>query len=208
MTHSLHRRGDKQNLCQDYVMLVMPGMNRMKLEPIRERMKKIWDILFGYEAKLANFGTLRGSGRHRKTIDELKEGSLMIIHAVFKDKASLKAFLKEIKDEDYGISVSVSGLYDDVKETCSELGLSPHTVQYSFGISGKTDKLTAENVLEVSTMCGHAMVSPNLIAHLVDKIEKGKMTHREAAQELAAMCVCGLFNPYRAEGLLKRMTQN
>ena len=208
MTHSLHRRGNKQNLCEDYVMLVMPGMNRMKLEPVRERMQKIWDVISGYEAELANFGTLRGSGRHRKTIDELKKGPLSMIHAVFKDKASLKACLKELKEKDYWISVSVSGLYDDVKEASSEVDLSPHTVQYSFGISGKTEKLPEDDVLEVSTMCGHAMVSPNLIAHLIGKIDKGKKTHMEAAEKLTAMCVCGLFNPYRAENLLKKMTQN
>ena len=208
MTHSLHRKGDSQNLCDDYVMLVMPGMNRMKLEPIRERMKKIWDILSGYEAKLANFGTLRGFGRHKKTIDEFKNGPLTMIHAVFKERESLKACLKEIKEKDFGISVSVSGLYEDFKDSCSEIGLSPHTVQYSFGISGKTDKLPEDDVLEVSTMCGHAMVSPNLIAHLIGKIDKGKMTHMEAAEELTAMCVCGLFNPHRAEKLLMQMTQN
>lgn len=189
-------------------MLVMPGMKRMKLEPVRERMKKIWDIVSGYEAELANFGTLRGSGRHRKTIDELKTGPLMIIHAVFKDQGSLKACLREIKEKDFGISVSVSGLYDEVKEACSEIGLSPHTVQTSFGISGNFDKLPDDGILEVSTMCGHAMVSSNLIAHLIEKIDKGKMTHGDAAEELAAMCVCGLFNPHRAENLLKKMTQN
>ena len=208
MTHSLHRKGNRQNLCDDYVMLVMPGMNRAKLEPIKERMKKIWDILSGYEAELANFGTLRGSGRHKKTIDELKNGPLMMIHAVFKEKESLEACLKEIKEKDFGISVSVSGLYEDVKKACSEIGHSPHTVQYSFGISGNTDKLPKDDVLEVSTMCGHAMVSPNLIAHLIGKIDKGKMTQMEAAEELTAMCVCGLFNPNRAEKLLKQMTQN
>ena len=188
-------------------MLVMPGMNRMKLEPVRERMRAIWDVLSGYEAELANFGTLRGSGRHRKTIDELKTGPLMMIHAVFKDRETLQSCLNEIKEKDFGISVSVSGLYEDVKASCSEMGLSPHTVQYSFGISGKTDKLPEDNVLDISTMCGHAMVSPHLISHLIGKIDKGKMTHAEAAEELTAMCVCGLFNPYRAENLLKKMTQ-
>jgi len=44
MTHSLHRKGDKDNLCNDYVMLIMPGMNRMKLETVQENMKGIWDI--------------------------------------------------------------------------------------------------------------------------------------------------------------------
>lgn len=207
MTHSLHRKGDKDNLCEDYVMLIMPGMDRMKLESVQENMKAIWNILSRYEAELANFGTLRGGRRPRKTIDDFKKKPLMIIHAVFKERETLQACLNEIKEKDFGISVSVSGLYEDVKKICSDIGLSPHTVQVSFGISGKTEKLPEENVLEISTMCGHAMVSPNLISHLIKRIDKGKMTHGEAAEELTAMCDCGIFNPYRAENLLKKMTQ-
>ena len=100
MTHSLHRKGDKDNLCNDYVMLIMPGMNRMKLESVQENMKGIWDILSRYEAELVNFGTLRGGGRHRKTIDEFKKTPLMIIHAVFIERETLQACLNEIKEKD------------------------------------------------------------------------------------------------------------
>ena len=206
MTHSLHRKGNKDNLCDDYVMLIMPGVTRMKLPAVQKSMKEIWEILSRYETALVNFGTLRGGGRHKKTIEEFKNNPLMIVHAVFKEREALKACLKEIKEKDFGVSVSVSGLYEEVKKTCSEIGLSPHTVQVSLGISGKTDKLPENDVLEISTMCGHAMVSPNLIVHLIERINKGRMTHGEAARELTAMCDCGIFNPHRAENLLRKMT--
>jgi hypothetical protein len=49
------------------------------------------------------------------------------------------------------------------------------------------------------------MVSPHLIAHLLKKIERGKMTHGEAAMELSRQCECGIFNPHRAEKLLRKM---
>jgi len=55
-------------------------------------------------------------------------------------------------------------------------------------------------------MCGHAMVSPNLITHLLTEIDEGKIAYEEAAKELSRMCDCGIFNPYRAEKLLRKMT--
>lgn len=54
-------------------------------------------------------------------------------------------------------------------------------------------------------MCGRAMVSPNLLSHLIKKIDKGKKTHAEAALELSRQCECGIFNPSRAERLLREM---
>jgi len=93
-----------------------------------------------------------------------------------------------------------------VERLCAEVGLSPHTVEHSLGIHGNTERLPDENVLEITTMCGHAMVSANLVTHLVAEIDEGKTTHEEAANELSRMCDCGIFNPYRAEKLLRKMT--
>jgi hypothetical protein len=93
-----------------------------------------------------------------------------------------------------------------VGQICSEIGLAPHTVEHSLGVHGKTEKLPDENALEITTMCGHAMVSPNLVLDLVKQIDEGKVTHEKAAIELSRMCDCGIFNPYRAEKLLRKMT--
>ncbi|MBW1942538.1 MAG: hypothetical protein JRJ51_06865 [Deltaproteobacteria bacterium] len=205
MTHSLHRKGDAENLCDDYVMLIMTPRDQMKDPAVKSGMRQVWDILSGFEAELTNFGAIRGGGRHKKTMEEFKEEDKFIVHAVFKEKDALKSCLAEMKEKDIGLSVSVSGIHEEVKEVCSETGLTPHTVQYSLGILGNRDKLPEENVLNVSTMCGHAMVSPNLISHLIGKIGKGKMTHGEAAMELSRQCECGIFNPHRAERLLREM---
>jgi hypothetical protein len=168
-------------------------------------MRQVWDVLKGYETSLTNFGAIRGGGRHEKTMDEFKGEDRFIVHAVFRGRTALKSCLAEMKEKGIGLSVSVSGLYDEVKAACSEAGLTPHTVQYSLGILGRNDRLPGGDVLEVSTMCGHAMVSPSLISHLMGKIEKGKMTHGEAAMELSRQCECGIFNPHRAERLLRKM---
>jgi hypothetical protein len=88
--------------------------------------------------------------------------------------------------------VSVSGHFDEVKGACQEIGLVPHTVQYSLGIAGKRELLPDENVLEITTMCGHAMVSPNLLLHPITKIDAVKLTYAEAALELSRQCECGI----------------
>ena len=100
----------------------------------------------------------------------------------------------------------ISGLYDEAESICSELGIAPpHTVEHSLGTHGRTDKLPDENTLEIVTMCGHAMVSPNLVPHLLGEIEAGKKTFEEAADILSERCDCGIFNPYRAVKILRKM---
>lgn len=205
MTHSLHRKGEAEDLSDDYVMIVMAGRDRIKNEAVRERMRAVWDVLTRHEASLANYGTIRGGGRHRKPMETYRGSDAMMVHAVFKAKEPLQACLRELKERDLGISVAVSGCDERVREACAEIGLAPHTVQHSLGVLGRTEKLPDEHVLEVATMCGHAMVSPRLVAHVVDRIDKGKMTYEEGAARLSTMCDCGVFNPHRAERLLREM---
>jgi hypothetical protein len=49
------------------------------------------------------------------------------------------------------------------------------------------------------------MVPANLLKRIIGEIRRGKKTLREAALELTRPCVCGIFNPVRAEYLLKRL---
>jgi hypothetical protein len=205
MTHSLHRDGDSQGLQDDYVMLVLTGLDRAGDPEAKRQMREVWDILASRTGDLANFGTIRGGGRHRKGIEDFKEQGSFMIHAVFKDRGGMEACLREIKERDFGLSVTVFGLYKEVGKACRNIGLAPHTVQYSLGVYGKTDLLPNEKVLEVTTMCGHAMVSPHLLSHLLDRVRLKKLSYREASLELSRQCECGIFNPDRAERLLKEM---
>ena len=129
-----------------------------------------------------------------------------MIHAVFKDREGMTSALSEIKERGLGLSVTVSGLYKEVGQACADMGLTPHTVQYSLGVMGKADLLPEENVPEITTMYGHAMVSPRLLQHLLNRIRSNKMSHRDAALELSRQCECGIFNPERAERLMRNMT--
>ena len=113
--------------------------------------------------------------------------------------------MKEIKEADYGISMVVSGIEEEVHKVCEEIDLMPHTANYSLGFHGKTEKLPSQPVLEITTMCGHALVSKNLVQEVVEDIKNGERTASEAAVELSRQCECGIFSPYRAEKLLKRL---
>ena len=206
MTHSLHRKGTVEDLHEDFIMLFL--LSRINPQGTFETMRQIWEVLSHYEHHLVNFGTPTPNrdGGELHNLEQLKTSlDSRMIMAVFKDRETLTSCLKEIKDRNFGISLVISGLYKETGKTCAETGLSPHTVNLSLGIHGNTRRLPDENVLEIHTMCGHAMVSSRLILHLVEQIKKGSVTCAEAAKELSRMCDCGIFNTYRAEKILQRI---
>lgn len=206
MTHTLHREGDIESLREDYVMLFYPARG-INLEGCEEKMRQIWEVISHYEDKLTNFGNMDNGNSHQTTMEVQKRSKKnRVVHAVFKDRETLKRCLKEVKERDFGISVVISGLYEDVNKVCKEVGLSPHTVNQSLGIHGRTERLPDKNILAINTMCGHMMVSQNLIKEMVKEIREKKITYQEAAKNLSRMCECGIFNPYRAEKLLRKMT--
>jgi len=208
MTHTLHRTGEAESLGEDYVMLIMPS-REVNLEGSVEKVKQIWGVLSQYQDDLTNFGTNRIGNSHQVSLEEIRKNwkeTNRIAHAVFKNRSALKACLRELKEQDFGISVVISGLCGEVTSLCSEIGLSPHTVEYSLDVQGKTERLPGKGILEITTMCGHALISPHLVTKVVEKIKKGTMTYGQAANELSRICDCGIFNPYRAEKLLRKMT--
>ena len=206
MTHTLHRRGDKQDLREDYVMLIMysKGINE---EGAQEKFKKMWGVFKKHGADIVNFGNVTTGNSHTVTFEDLQNSESKLLHAVFKDREKLKACLQDMKDGNFGMSVVLSGIYEDVEKLCGEIGLTPHTVEHSLGIHGNTDRLPEENVLEISTMCGHSLVSPYLIHHMVDQIKGGSLTYEDAAGELSRGCACGIFNSYRAGKILQKIVE-
>ncbi len=207
MTHTLHRKGTVESLREDYVLLIMPARG-VNLEGAEGRMQQIWEVIGHYREGLVNFGNLKDGNSHTTGIETFTHTTSRLIHAVFKDRQTLQRCLKELKERDFGISVVVSGIHHDTEETCAAIGLSPHTVQYSLGVHGKTSLLPEEGVLEITTMCGHALVSPHLVQHLLGRIAAGEISTAQGALELSGRCACGIFNPYRAEKLLERLLSN
>jgi hypothetical protein len=113
--------------------------------------------------------------------------------------------MKELKQIDQGISIVVSGLFDEVFDCCQQAGINPPLIEFALGIHGNTKKLWPPEILDFVTMCGHGLVSGNLVKKMVRDLKKKKITLEKAAIELAKPCLCGIFNPDRAAKLLKKM---
>jgi len=94
-----------------------------------------------------------------------------------------------------------------VQECCRKAGISRHSAEHSLGIWGAKDRLPEREVLEFNTMCGHGMVSFNLIRKMIEQVRLRRMTPKEAARMMAKCCECGAFNPARAEALLEKMSE-
>ena len=91
------------------------------------------------------------------------------------------------------------------KRAAGESGLAKHTVENSLGIFGQYKRLPADEILQLTTMCGHGMVPANLVERVITEIKQGKKSVREGAVELTRPCHCGIYNPIRAERLLGRL---
>jgi hypothetical protein len=93
---------------------------------------------------------------------------------------------------------------DEVFDAAKKAGLKPHSLNMSLGIWGKTELLSNESDLGITTMCGHCMITPQLVKYLRRQIGAGKMKPDDAAKKIAGGCICGAFNPARATQLFKQ----
>ncbi|MHA1578788.1 MAG: hypothetical protein ACTSUQ_04040 [Candidatus Freyarchaeota archaeon] len=192
MTHTLHRLGSLDSLRNDFVVVAIyaHGIND-GLPDSREKMLRIAEILKSQEPV--------------NMIDEFLWNLTPAIQAVYDDREKLKEALRLLKKENLGISVTVSGLISEVRRVAEELGLKLHTVNLSLGVFGNKRLLPTEEILEITSMCGHHCVSPNLVRRLISDVKKGRLTPEEAAEQLSKPCVCGVFNKSRAAALIRNI---
>ena len=211
MSHTLHRRGSVESLRDDIVFLAIPAHNFNDVDvpkaEIGYKLRRFMEI--GLEKGCisignASTGNIYTLGSEQAVLDSTVESATT--HCVFDDEDKAVEFMKAIKEEDLGMSVVVSGLFDMVGECCRKSGLTPHTIEYSLGIWGNTKMLPEEPIMEINTMCGHGMVSVGRIKDIIKKIEAGRMTCEEGGKELGKTCTCGIFNWKRAGEILQRIT--
>jgi len=203
MTHTLHRRGTAESLNGDYVFIMIQaiGINEDGHIP------KIQEFLrIALRHKPVNIGSVDMGGMIDKP-EEVIANVSKIGHVVFDNKEAVTAVLKELKEADLGMSVVVSGIYENVDECIEKAGLKHHTANFSLGIWGRTEKLPSNDILEVTTMCGHALIAPNLVESMVAEIKAGTKTPEAAAKVLMPQCACGVFNPARTAKLLAAMAK-
>ena len=206
MTHTLHRfkrDGIKED---DFVILAMPARGINNDENTVQKLQKFLEIFNKNNAvNMGGMGTGILVDTPANQIIENVYFELPMVHGVFDKKENLISALNDIKEANMGISVIVSGLIDEVNKSVAEVGLNRHSINCSLGIWGNKSKLPDESHLEIATMCGHAMVSPSYIAKMVNDIKRNRITVEKAAEKLAQPCVCGIFNPKKAEKVLRKI---
>ncbi len=126
------------------------------------------------------------------------------VAAVFDNYEEMKSFVEDLHREDLGISINISAPMDEALRCCQETGIARHSVEYSLGFHGRIDRLPDATTLELSTMCGHGMISANLARKMLEWVRENRKTPEEAARYMARFCICGVFNISRAEGVMKQ----
>lgn len=207
MSHTLHREGSAESLSNDYIVMIHPAQG-INVDIAKDAAIKFLDIAKRNGA--SNIGVSKaGNYAHndydiQRMKDSVPEWGAVGM-AVVNDTTTLINFLRDLKEADLGISTVVTGVFETVKECSHAAGLSPHTVNMSYGIFGKTEYLADDKVREVSTMCGHGFVTAALVLDMVDKVKSGKKTPEQAAEALDVFCHCGIFNKVRAAQLIEKM---
>ena len=140
MTHTLHRKGTRESLNRDYIFLCMAakGINE---DGADDKMREFLRIVIKHNA--VNIGDMRTGNIFCCNPEEIisKVTSTSIVHGVFTDPAVVSKVMKSLKNANLGMSVVVSGPFSSVEELCKKTGIKPHSVDYSAGIWGKTEKL-------------------------------------------------------------------
>src|SRR4030043_1486884 len=205
MTHSLPRRGSWEDLKDDFVVLGSPatGINKAGSAP---KTKKFLSIC--YKNGPINLGDMKTGNIYNTTMDVILSNMTdsTIVQCTFDNREKIVSLLKALKENRPGISVIISGVTDIVQQCMEEAGLGRiHSLEYSLGTWGQTERLPDFQILETTSMCGHAMISADLVRKMVRDVKRGRRTVEDACLELAKCCTCGNYNLTRGMKLFKEL---
>ncbi len=206
MTNTLHRRPGEGLLERDYVVFMTASVEHNK-RGSGPKLRKFLEIALRHNP--VNLSDPNRGNLFTTTVDQILGGidDSSDIRATFESLDDVKGVLEELVKEDLGISVNVSGLLEEVRRCCREVGITRHSVEHSLGVRGNIERLPGREALELNSLCGHGMVSFNLIRKVIEQVKLERLTPREGAEVLARPCTCGVFNPRVAEELLSRLKQ-
>jgi hypothetical protein len=208
MTNTLHRRGTPTSLKNDFVIFctMAKGLNSQGSGP---KIQEFIRICLKYNPVNMGDGHMGNILQEDVGVQKFQadrsdgEGAA----AVFTDLNTLQKVIDELIRADLGISINISGLLDEVQACCRKAGRERHSVEHSLGVWGAKDRLPEREILDVNSLCGHGMVSFNLIRKMVEYVKLRRLTSKKAANIMAKCCECGAFNPVRAEQLLEKMVK-
>ena len=205
MSHALHRHGTTEQLQNDYTFYARASryVNRDGCGP---KLRKILQIALG-EKNLVNFGSSHAGKSYEAGLDPDEYAATLDkaygVAGCFSDKETVRSFLLKLKEANTGISIVISGLIDEIVKIAREIDIRPHTAFLSLGVHGKRALLPEDEVLQVTTMCGHGMVGSKLTKVVMDRVKRGKMTPEKGSHLLAQPCPCGIFNTNRCRAILE-----
>lgn len=202
MTHSLHRSGDIESQKKDFnwFMYQTKGVNDKDIKD------KALEFIAAAEAcGSENWGDVKTGPKTRYSVEEIKDNisDKSRLRGVFTRREQMVEFLKTMKDIDNGMSVVATGVLSEVLPACKEADVTPHSINYSLGVWGKKDNLPDEVTLSITTMCGHHMIPPKFVQHVMKQVDKGRLTPEEGATKLANFCYCGIFNHIRCAEIIR-----
>ena len=217
MTNTLHRYGAPETLEDDFVVFAMAarGVNDrgcvQKYRRFLEIAVRHHPVNLGDASKGALFHPSKRLNplAHWFRKDEREAPALIhgvdrrtVVSAVFDNFSSVVQFLRDLKKADLGRSINISSLTDRADELARCAGIIRHSVEYSLGFFGARDNLPERRTLQLSTMCGHGMVSFGFAAKMMDWVREGRRTPEQASHTMARFCTCGVFNTTRAKRIL------
>jgi hypothetical protein len=217
MTNTLHRYGNSESFYDDYIITTIPavGINDEDCIPKLKDFLRICakhsptNMGNGSRNSLAPDKGLNPSAHWKR--QALNNWGAVIegvnkpgpVYAVFSIKENAEACMKEIVAADFGLSVNMSTSVENAKQAAECCCIKRHSVEYALGINDPHDHLPDSQVLALSTMCGHGMVSFNLAKKMIEMVREGRRTTEEAANTLVRFCPCGIYNPDRAKRILE-----
>jgi hypothetical protein len=219
MTNTLHRFGTAESFHDDYVVFAMASKGRNE-EGALGKLRTFLELAVRFKPVNLGDAIHGGALRPSKEMNPLAHwkrdsspdfdaviGGLdapTTVAAVFDNRAAAEDFIAALKSADLGLSINISTSIDGAEQCCFAAGIPRHSVGYSLGFEGRTEKLPDANVMLLSTMCGHGMIGHGLAKKMIDWVKEGRRTPEQAAGCLTRFCSCGVFNPARAARVLKQ----
>jgi len=218
MTNTLHRYGDSESFYDDYLIFASPSSGRNDKDSV-PKLKAFLEMALPFNpvniGDPVHGGALRPSRDlttianwkrdmtpdFRAVIDGIDEPASVV--AIFANQDSASQFLKKVVEADLGLSVNISTSVEGAEQCCKFAGIPRHSVGYSLGFEGAIEKLPNTQLLKLTTMCGHGMISASLAKKMIDWVKEGRRTPDQAVTYMARFCSCGVFNPLRAKRILE-----
>jgi hypothetical protein len=218
MTNTLHRYGDSESFYDDYLIFASPSSGRNDKDSV-PKLKAFLEMALPFNpvniGDPVHGGALRPSRDlttianwkrdmtpdFRAVIDGIDEPASVV--AIFDNQDSASQFLKKVVEADLGLSVNISTSVEGAEQCCKFAGIPRHSVGYSLGFEGAIEKLPNTQLLKLTTMCGHGMISASLAKKMIDWVKEGRRTPDLAVTYMARFCSCGVFNPLRAKRILE-----